>query len=49
MAYSIAQKEIPSTPGHCKFVKKSRTRKLRREFKKVFSTNPLYNKYKGYS
>jgi len=50
MANKTGQKEIPSTPGHSKFAKKTRTRKLRAESKskKDLDLNPVTNKYRGY-
>lgn len=49
MGYSTGQKELPSTPGRSKVVKKSRTRKMRRESKKNLEENPIFNKFKGYA
>jgi hypothetical protein len=49
MGYSIGQLEAPTTPGHKKFVKKSRKRKLRQQVRKNIESQIFHNRYKGYS
>ncbi len=49
MGYSDAQKEIPSSPGTSKVVKKSRIRKARAQAKKINEEAPRFNRYHGYA
>ena len=49
MGNTTGQIELPSTPGRAKQAKKQRIRKLRKQAKCVFSTNPMFNKYHGYA
>lgn len=48
MSNKDGQIELPTTLGQAKQAKKQRTRRKRKEAKKIDGENPLHNKYHGY-